>query len=146
MRDALTSSRCHCINLRRAANAVSQFYDRCLEDSGLTLNQYSILCNIDRIAPCSVTELAARTRLERTTLVRNLKPLLAADWVYDAAAPGNRRNQLALTSSGRVRMQTAREAWARAQRDVEAHFSPEELQSLRAWLLRLEELGRESRS
>lgn len=132
---------CHCIGLRRAANAVSQYYDRCLEDSGLTVNQYSILCNIDRIAPCSVTELAARTRLERTTLVRNLKPLLASDWVRDAAAPGNRRNQLSLTPSGRARMLSAREAWARAQRDVEACFTPEELRTLRTWLQRLEELG-----
>lgn len=143
MRDALTSSRCHCINLRRAANAVSQYYDRCLEDSGLTVNQYSILCNIDRIAPCSVTELAARTRLERTTLVRNLKPLLASDWVRDAAAPGNRRNQLSLTPSGRERMLAARKTWEDAQRQVEECFSPEEMQTLRTWLLRLEALGRE---
>ena len=143
MADPRTGSSCHCISLRRAANALSRHYDRCLEDSGLTVNQYSILCSIDRIAPCSVTELAARTRLERTTLVRNLKPLLAADWVRDAAAPGNRRNRLSLTPSGRERMLAAREAWERAQRDVEACFAPEELQTLRAWLLRLEGLGRQ---
>ena len=139
-------SSCHCIGLRRAANAVSQYSDRCLEGSGLTVNQYSILCNIDSISPCSVTELAARTRLERTTLVRNLKPLLAADWVRDAAAPGNRRNRLSLTPSGRERMLAAREAWERAQRDVETCFTPEELRTLRTWLLRLEALGTQQHS
>lgn len=142
MRDKpLTSSACHCINLRRAANAVSQYYDRSLEASGLTVNQYSILTNIQKIAPCSVTELSAQTRLERTTLVRNLKPMLAAGWIADAAAPGNRKNQLSLTDAGRERVRAARGAWEAAQRSLEARFQGDELRQLTQLLLRLEALN-----
>ena len=139
----LTSSSCHCINLRRAANTVSRYYDSMLKPSGLTLNQYSILSSIRKIEPCSVTELAEKTRLDRTTLVRNLKPMFASGWIVDEAKSGNRRNQLRLTETGIVRVQEGELLWQKAQQKLENHIGQNNLAALTICLLELEGLNRE---
>ena len=139
----LTSSACHCINLRRAANAVSQYYDHMLQPSGLTVNQYSILSNIRKIEPCSVTELAEKTRLDRTTLVRNLKPMFACGWIVDEAKPGNRRNRIHITESGLEKIQTCKILWQSAQQELENRIGRAKLDALTSCLLELERLGLE---
>lgn len=141
MEKQINSSSCHCINLRRAANAVSQYYDRMLQPSGLTLNQYSILSSIRKIEPCSVTDLSSKTRLDRTTLVRNLKPLFTAGWIVDEANPGNRRNKIRITDIGLEMVQAAKQYWLKAQGDLEKSIGKDELSTLTAALLKLEELN-----
>ena len=144
MEKQIASSACHCINLRRAANAVSQYYDRILQPSGLTVTQYSILSNIRKIEPCSVTGLSAQTRLDRTTLVRNLKPLFAAGWILDEANPGNRRNKLHLTDAGLEKVQAAKLLWQNAQAKLEDRIGRDALAMLTASLLGLEKLNMEN--
>ncbi|URN84259.1 MarR family winged helix-turn-helix transcriptional regulator [Acetobacterium wieringae] len=69
------SSVCSCLNMRRASLAMTEIYDHYLEPCHLSISQFSILKHIDGMEPVSVSELAAAIRLDRTTLVRNLKPL-----------------------------------------------------------------------
>lgn len=139
--EELISSKCHCINLRRAANAVTDYYDRVLADVGITINQYALLSNIGKIEPCSVAELSRHVRLERTTLVRNLKALYEAGWIQNDAAPGNRNSQTHLTESGRKLVETAKTCWIQAQTDIEACLGEEGLQQLTGYLLKLEQLN-----
>ena len=82
------SSTCHCIQLRRAASRVTERYDMALAPAGLTVGQYSLLAHLERLEPVSVSRLAEELELERTTLVRTLKPVLARQLVADAAEPG----------------------------------------------------------
>lgn len=142
----LTSSACHCVNLRRAANAVTDYYDRAMVDLGVTVNQYSLLSNILAIQPCSVAELARHVRLDRTTLVRNLKVLRTAGWVEDDAAPGNRRSRTHLTPEGEAMAERAKARWAQAQAEVEACLGEEGMRGLTAALLALEQLNIENKS
>ena len=137
----LISSRCHCINRRRAANAVTDYYDRALADTGITVNQYSLLSNIGKIEPCSVAELSRYVRLERTTLVRNLKILYEAGWVQNDAAPGNRKSKTHLTEAGRELVETAKTRWMQAQADIEVCLGEEGIQRLNRYLLKLEQLN-----
>lgn len=139
----IRSSACHCINLRRAANAVSQYYDRIMQPAGLTVNQYSILSSIHKIEPCSVTDLAEKTRLDRTTLVRNLKPMFAAEWIMDEANPGNRRNRLRITEKGLERIQAGKQCWQTAQDSLQQRIGGENLAALTDALLELEKLNME---
>lgn len=141
----LTGSGCHCINLRRAANAVTDYYDRVLAGVGVTVNQYSLLNSIKRIEPCSVAELARHMRLERTTLVRNLKILYAAGWIQNDAAPGNRKSKTRLTEAGRELAETAEARWMQAQADVEGCLGEDGLRKLTGYLLALEKLNFESK-
>ena len=137
----ITSSSCHCINLRRAANAVTDYYDRILSCAGIKLNQYSLLCNIQTIAPCSVAELSRKVRLDRTTLVRNLKVLYAAGWIYDEANPGNRRSKICLTEDGIEKICTAESYWQQAQKNIESTLGEDTVRNLTQALLALEILN-----
>ena len=44
----LYESPCYCTNLRRSANAVSDYYDARLRPSGLTAAQYYLLLNLSK--------------------------------------------------------------------------------------------------
>ncbi len=135
------SSDCHCIHIRRASNAVTKYYDSVLKKDGLTLNQYSILCNIQSIEPCSVAGLARTVRLERTTLVRNLKPLFSSGLIQDDAPAGNRKTQIHLTNAGREKLSYAKKEWEHAQTHLEDYMGRDVLQTLTECLLKLERIN-----
>jgi len=134
------NSACYCINLRRAANAVTKYYDRQLREGGLTLNQYSLLINLSRLQPASVTALAGAVKLERTTVTRNLRPLFDMGLIEDASAEGERDRKMQLTRSGSVRIEECKKRWSRAQRKIEEALGPDSLESLMKNLMTLEEL------
>ena len=78
---------CYCRNMRRATSAITDIYDEILKPSGLRVNQFAILINLSRLDECSVSELADVLSLERTSLVRALKPLYDKKLIEDVSAP-----------------------------------------------------------
>ena len=132
------SSTCHCIQLRRAASRVTERYDMALAPAGLTVGQYSLLAHLERLEPVSVSRLAEELELERTTLVRTLKPVLARQLVADAPEPGRRSRALTLTGEGRTLLEQARPLWRAAQEDVERRLGEGGIAALEALLERLE--------
>ncbi len=66
--DIMSNSHCHCILLRKASRKVSSYYDEALAPLGVNIAQFSLLRNINRTAPVSLTDLAARVELDRSTL------------------------------------------------------------------------------
>ena len=86
------SSNCYCANIKRAENKITALYNRHLEKAGITRGQYALLANIERNPGISVSALAETMDLERTTLVRNLKPLEARGLIVDAACKGRSRS------------------------------------------------------
>ena len=132
------SSTCHCIQLRQAASRVTERYDMALAPAGLTVGQYSLLAHLERLEPVSVSRLAEELELERTTLVRTLKPVLARQLVADAAEPGRRSRALTLTGEGRTLLEQARPLWRAAQEDVERRLGEGGIAALEALLERLE--------
>ncbi|MDY7038394.1 MAG: MarR family winged helix-turn-helix transcriptional regulator, partial [Thermodesulfobacteriota bacterium] len=66
---------CACANLRKAARSVTRFYDRILSPTGLRSTQLALLVAVNALGPTSVTTLAKKTLMDRTTLGRNLKLL-----------------------------------------------------------------------
>jgi DNA-binding MarR family transcriptional regulator len=116
-------SQCHCVNLRRAANAVTQYYDRTLAPSGLTLNQYSLLSNLQRAGESSVTGLARRVGLDRTTLTRNLSPLVRRGLIEDRSAPVGRDRVYIVTPAGAEVISAGLPLWEAAQERFEERLS-----------------------
>jgi DNA-binding MarR family transcriptional regulator len=109
---------CFCLKTRRLASAVTRFYDRQLQASGVTIGQFSILLNIAGAERCSVTELADLIELDKSTLVRNLKPMFAQGLVVDVKEPGARNRELLLTEEGRKTLETAKLSWSEAQQII----------------------------
>jgi DNA-binding MarR family transcriptional regulator len=119
--------RCSCFLLRKLTRRVTQAYDRVLAGAGLTITQYSLLAHLGRGEGASVSALAARLGMDRTTLVRNLKPLEAAGWVrYGERRAGKRR------VGGRARLRAAAPLWERAQSDLDALLGTKRIAGLHA--------------
>ena len=135
------SSVCNCLNLRRASLAITEIYDHYLAPSQLSVSQLSILKHIFAMEPVNVSELAAEIRLDRTTLVRNLKPLEQQGLIHDIAQSGTRNRQLCLTAAGRERIEQANAYWELAQKRIEAQLGLEDTKTLQALLLKIEVLA-----
>lgn len=134
------SSVCNCLNLRRASLAITEIYDHYLAPCHLSVSQFSILKHIFAMEPVNVSELAAEIRLDRTTLVRNLKPLEQQGLIYDIAPSGTRKRQLCLTVEGREKIEQAHVYWQQAQEQIEAQLGSEDTKILQALLLKIEVL------
>ena len=130
---------CYCINLRRAANAVTDLYDRVLQPIGLTVNQYSLLINISRLKSCSVSDLAGYVGLERTTLVRSLKPLFKLGYIEDVSEKGQRSRLLKVTEAGQQVLNQGELLWRTAQAELEQKIGKEKLEQLSEILAQLVE-------
>jgi DNA-binding MarR family transcriptional regulator len=79
--------------------------------------------------------------LERTTLVRNLKPLIAAGLVRDLAGEGERDRKLTVTPSGFKTLDAARTLWKKAQAGFKKHLGKEDFARFMAIAGGLEKLG-----
>ncbi|MDR1125916.1 MAG: MarR family winged helix-turn-helix transcriptional regulator [Deltaproteobacteria bacterium] len=117
-RNYLPEAPCICISLRRISHKVTDFYDKALKSTGVSINQYSLLINISRMEGCGTGELAQRVRLEKCTLVRTLQPLLRDGLIADKSSGTARRRRLHLTPAGEDVLKKALPLWDKAQEDV----------------------------
>jgi len=122
---ALPSDRpaCHCATLRRAARGMTRLYDEALAPAELRLTQYSLLATVDRSGPVALTPLAGALGMERTTLTRNLAPLLKRKLLQLEGAKG-RTKVVRLTARGAAQLRTAYPFWLQAQREVTRRLGP----------------------
>jgi DNA-binding MarR family transcriptional regulator len=134
------SAECICINLRRASQAITEFYDEMLASSGLKISQYLLLKNIKHLGPINVSNLALEIRLDRTTIVRNLKPLEVGGFIVDVATKGSRNRQLKLTDKGLEILEVATPLWVEAQNFIEQYLGIEDKNALIALLSKIEAL------
>lgn len=137
----VNSSVCYCINLRRAAQSLTEYYDAALKKYGISINQYSIMQNLRENQPCSTTKLAEIIRLDRTTLVRNLKILLEKGLIKDEKESGRRARRLSVTERGSELLDAAAVSWKKAQEDLEQFIGKEETLTIMKALLRIEQFN-----
>lgn len=141
MREKTTyKSQCYCMNLRRAANAVTEYYDRALGETGISASQYSLLVNLERMETASTSDLAEQVNLERSTLARNLKLLLERELIMDTAKEGARSHKFAVSRQGGLLLEKGKPLWEQAQRDIVAYLGQEDTETLLRILRKLQEL------
>ncbi|MBJ6799854.1 MarR family winged helix-turn-helix transcriptional regulator [Geomonas propionica] len=129
---------CSCVNLRRASRAITKVYDDALQSAGLKVTQYSVLVNLSRSGSVSVSALARMLRLDRTTLVRNLKSLEQAGLVEGAASSDSRERGVSLSEAGRAAVAQARPRWTEAQRLIEQRLGVDGVRQLGELVVALE--------
>ncbi len=111
---AVAAPRCTCFRVRKLARLMSQRFDRALAPAGINLNQYSILRRAgaeDR----TISELARELGMDRSTLSRDLQPLLAAGWAALAQGDDARQRFVRVTAACRRTVARAMPHWQRAQ-------------------------------
>jgi len=113
---------CACNSLRRASRAVTQLFDQTLEPSGLRSTQLVILLEIAVAESATVPELARRLVMERSTMQRNLQPLLKRRFIQVSADSARRSRGLTLTPQGRRAIDTAVPLWKKAQSSFVTHL------------------------
>lgn len=133
-----TSSPCNCTNIRRASRAVTQFYDMVLQPSGLSITQMGLLRSITTSQQVTMSELARKFRIDRTTLNRNLKPLIEAGFIQMERGTDARTRQTVLTDNGERALADACRLWDDAQRMLQDYLGEEDSIHLKKTLSRLE--------
>jgi DNA-binding MarR family transcriptional regulator len=107
--------RCVCANLRMATRLVTQRYDDALRPVGLRIMQFTLLARLHAAGTLTMTELAEAASLDRTTLTRNLKPLIERGYVRTMLGKDRRERLVEVTDSGRAALRDALPLWAQAQ-------------------------------
>jgi DNA-binding MarR family transcriptional regulator len=70
--------------------------------------------------------------MDRTTLVRNLKPLEQSGFVAQGAGARGNERAVTLTAAGRAVLQRARPLWTRAEKEVRAALGGDTITQLHA--------------
>ena len=123
MEFAPAPSGCVCTTLRMASRVITRHYDRALAPLGLSTSAYAILSRTTSEGPLSLGMLARRLAMDRTTLSRELTPLLDAGLLTAATdADDRRRRVVAISRKGAALVERARPLWAQAQKEVAGDF------------------------
>jgi DNA-binding MarR family transcriptional regulator len=126
-----------CFALRQAARHISKLYERYLSEAGITPTQFSILRTLSRGPGLTMAELSKAMVVDRTTLVRTLKPLLRRALVSAPAEAHGTRRVVRLTPLGQAKLDEAAVHWAAAQARFEQCFGRHQAACLRDELFRM---------
>lgn len=106
---------CACLALRRASRAATQAYDAALRPLGVRVTQLPILTAVASRGRVPLAPLAEELSMDRTTLIRNLRPLERDGLVELGVEEGSRRTELRATAKGRALLARAYPVWRRVQ-------------------------------
>ena len=106
---------CACFNTRKAARAVTQFFDDMLKPCGLRGTQFTLLVAVFLKDRPTVTRLAEALVMDRTTLTRDLKPLEKRGLIKILSGRDKRTRELEMTPRGRELLANAIPLWEKAQ-------------------------------
>lgn len=104
-----------CVSLRKASRKLTGLYDEALEPVGINVAQFSLLRNIDRHGPLSLTRLGDILELDRSTLGRNVRVLERLGLVRLADGKDQREATTSLTAEGRRTLSAGVIRWEDAQ-------------------------------
>jgi DNA-binding MarR family transcriptional regulator len=121
---------CICFLLRSAARRASEHYTRHLAKIGLGLPQHSLVgmaagFEKQNGRPASITELARALDLDRTTLSRNIRPLLADGLLVLEPGAHGRAKAVRATREGRAAYRAGIALWRQAQDEMIAGLKAE---------------------
>jgi len=120
------------MKLRQLGRAVTRHYDAYVAATGLKNSQYSLLSHVVLLGPVQPSELAARMRLDASTLTRNLQPLVAHGWISQGPGADARSRLITATDAGRALRVEAQRAWKQAQLALNARLGPRRVAALHA--------------
>jgi DNA-binding MarR family transcriptional regulator len=109
---------CACANLRKAARAVTQLFDAALAPSGLKATQFTLLVTSRLSGEATINGLAERMAMDRTTLSRNLKPLVQKGLLEVGPGGDGRTRLVRISSEGERALDEACPMWQAAQEEV----------------------------
>ena len=125
---------CACFNLRRASRAVTRFYDEVLAPGGLRSTGFAALIAIQIEGVPTLPRLSRVLGVDRSTLTRNLQPLVRSGLVKIGASVGSRTATARLTPKGEKTLMRCVPLWKEAQGRFEGKVGQKEWQAVLAAL------------
>jgi DNA-binding MarR family transcriptional regulator len=116
--DFSVTENCVCFNLRWVTRAVTQFFDAEMRRHGIRPTQGTILLALNTKESWTMADLSDWLGMERTTLVRNLRPLQRDGFVQADGGGRGGRVELSITAKGRKKIEESMPAWRSAQSAV----------------------------
>ena len=113
---------CVGFNTRRATRLITQYYDKMLAPAGLRSTQYSLLNALSMLGEASMQDMSTMMAMDRTTLTRNLSPLLKKGLVKVSVGSDRRARPIKITSRGKSALEEALPYWQKAQSHIVDSF------------------------
>lgn len=123
--DLSSVENCACFNVRRVSRVITQFFDTEVRRQGARPTQTPILGALNAKDGWSMTELSEWLGMDRTTLVRNLRPLQRDGLVKATGGGRGGYVELTITDKGRKTLAKILPAWRQAQDKVVATLGKE---------------------
>jgi DNA-binding MarR family transcriptional regulator len=125
---ALMARTCACLGFRKASRLVTQLYDECLAPCGLRSTQLVVLLAANILGSSNLRELADELAMDRSTLTRNLKPLIGQRLLRVVASKGRGRSKsIVVTVRGHEKLCEAAPLWQEAQNTMRARLGDDQL-------------------
>ncbi len=110
-----TSETCLATRVRQLSRIVTRVYDDALRPLGITASQYTLLAQLAARDSITAVEIGHDLDIEKSTLSRNLKRLLALGHIVMDPPAGRRGRGLHLTPKGQAVLKDAFPIWQNAQ-------------------------------
>ena len=110
-----TASSCLATRVRQLSRIVTRLYDDALRPLGITASQYTLLAQLASRDGITAVEIGHELDIEKSTLSRNLKRLLALGHIIMDPPAGRRGRGLHLTPKGQAVLVDAFPIWRDAQ-------------------------------
>ena len=115
---------CACDKIRKAARKITGLYNEALKPATLKATQFTILAAVCLKEGETLSDLAAHLGMERTTFLRNLKPLERRGLVRTYEESAGRARSVKLTGKGVQLMEKALPLWRQAQKSLRKELGP----------------------
>ena len=113
--DFATCRQCICTAARRRSRDLTRVFEKAMRGSGLHVTQFTLLATLVQTGPIPTTRLADFQGLERTTLTRNLVPLIRDGFVRIDEGKDRRIRNVMITPAGEEVARRAFPFWKKAQ-------------------------------
>ena len=111
-----TANACLATRVRQLSRIVTRVYDDAMRPLGITASQYTLLAQLAARDAITAVEIGHELDIEKSTLSRNLKRLLALGHINMDPPAGRRGRGLHLTPKGQAILKDAFPVWQDAQK------------------------------
>ncbi len=111
-----TTDACIATRVRQLSRIITRVYDDALRGHKITASQFTLLTQLAQTDGITAAEIGLALDIEKSTLSRNLKRLLALGHIIMDPPAGRRGRGLHLTPRGQVVIRDAYPVWQAAQR------------------------------
>lgn len=120
---------CPCFRARAASRRITRDYDEAFKSLGLKSTQFSLLAIIKGKAPSSITTMADKLAMERTSLIRTLELMESKGFISLAAEGYRRERKITMTAKGEEIFAKAIPLWRQMQQRFEQRIGTQKWQA-----------------